>query len=339
MNNASPGLYSVNASFNEISPPTFLFNDNSFDLQQQIQPQQSQQSQQNTSQLMPPSANVNQNQNQNKRKSVSSMIDQCTYLDNKINIMPKIYNNNSTVQMSQSMLPAYTSTTNASTSQIPSPNIGAIGSLRHSTTKLVENNDDYKKMNSLMAAFASEKQKSSPLLNSNLLSEDFSQLTLGNNNTSTLLSSRIPINNFNLNNNSNQEVSSMEPKPTTNNIIGNKSPYLTNNLSNFNRNSISFDEFFFPLNENSMEQTYKLFDKNILDNTINKSNLQTLSNFESTNVIQKQSLEDSPIINSIEDKTYNNFNNIDMQLTSDALSNNNSNSNVYSLSIQHPVLS
>ncbi|ORX85610.1 hypothetical protein BCR32DRAFT_325376 [Anaeromyces robustus] len=351
MNNASPGLYSLNTALNDVNSSTFLLNDNSFDLQQQQQ-QQSQQSQQNiyNSKSMPSSPSVShnninlfqnqnqnlgqsqsqsQNQNQNKRKSVSSVLDQYSKINN---IMPQIYNNNSTVQISQSMLPAYTSTTNTTTNQTPSPNIGAIGSLRHLTKS--ENNDDYKKLNPLMATFASEKQKNSPLLNGNILSEDFSQLSIGKsnpnqqnfNNTTTLLSSSLTSNNFN-NNNSNQEISVMEPKPKTNNNI-------INNLSNFNANSSSLDENSFSLNENSMEQPYKLFD----NNTINKSCLPALSNFESTNAIQNQSMEDSPIINSIEDKTYNNYN-IDMQLTSDALSNNNSNNNVFSLSVQHPVLS
>eukprot|EP00833_Pecoramyces_ruminatium_P005359 jgi/Orpsp1_1/1179391/evm.model.c7180000069139.1 len=388
-NNASPGLYPVmttmGMNINELSPSTFLNDNISFDLQQQQQQQQHQQQLQLqqqqqikfNSKSMPSSPNVGYNDpnlfnNTTGNKIIpttTTTMDQRMFYDNKLNSMlPSMYNNNSSsssIHISQSMLPAYTSNTNNSTKQNPSPHIGAIGSLRHSSNKLMEKEDSIK-MNPL-ASIASEKRKNSPLINSESLDNDFSQLSLGDHNSNSNLNTNLNSNsNFNFNSTKNSstllsgsspligynlncyDLSAMEPKPVLSSSLKNSdtttnqsssSSSLNNKAVGSNlKNAISKS-----VNDDSNETTYKLFDNNVYDLT-NKPKNQALNNFESslnatTTIQQGQSLEDSPLINSLEDKNFNSFNSIDIQMKSDVFSNNSNNNNMYSLSMQHPILS
>jgi len=351
INNTSPGLYPVRTTMgmNELSQASFLNDNISVDIQQQNK---------FNSKSIHTSPNVGYSEpnlfnNNSSTKVIPSVMDQRIFYDNKLNSMiPSMYNNNNNnpIQISQSMLPAYTSTTNVLNKQIPSPSIGAIGSLRHNINKSVDK-ENSKKMNPL-ASLASEKRKSSPLINSESIEDDFSQLSLGDNSlptninftkktTSTLLSGSSPLNKFNI---TTSELSAMEPKPklSSSTLSDTSNPSFSSlsskavgsNLKNANSNNQ------LQLNNNSTETTYKLFDKSVYD-LPNSSELPALNNFESSlnAVIQNQSLEDSPIINTIEDKNFNSYNSIDIQMTSDALSNNSNNSNnIFSLSMQHPVL-
>jgi len=352
INNTSPGLYPVRTTMgmNELSQASFLNDNISIDLQQQTK---------FNSKSIHSSPNIGYSEpnifnNNSNTKGIPSVMDQRIFYDNKLNSMiPSLYNNNNNnpIQISQSMLPAYTSTTNVSNKQIPSPSIGAIGSLRHNNNKSMDK-ENSKKMNPL-ASFASEKRKSSPLINSESIEDDFSQLSLGDNSlptninftkktNSTLLSGSSPLNKFNI---TTSELSAMEPKPklSSSSLSDTSNPSFStlsskavgSNLKNANSNNQ------LQLNNNSTETTYKLFDKSVYD-LPNSSELPALNNFESSinAVMQNQSLEDSPIINTIEDKNFNSYNSIDIQMTSDALSNNSNNSNnIFSLSMQHPVLS
>jgi len=335
INNASPGLF-PSMNVNDISPSALLSDNASLDLQQNKFNSKSMPSSPSFGYSEP---NLYQNQN---GKAIPSVMEQQrpTFYNNKLSsMMPSMYNNNNSVQKSQSIIPAYTSTTNASTTQMqmPSPNIGAIG--RPSVTKLML--DDESKNTNPLSSFAFEKQKKSPSLSGDSISDDFSKLSMGQNsnssklqnfpNTSTLLSSGIPPNsNFNFSNNNiknDQELSVMEPNPNFfSSSVSEKNKMVSNANSNF-------------LNNNSTEKPYKLFDnKNVYDFINNPTDLNALKNFESSNVVQNQSLEDSPLINSLEDKNFSSYN-IDMQMTSDAFSNNSNNNNMFSLSMQHPVLS
>lgn len=329
INSASPGLY-PNMNVNDISPSALM---NDVELQNKY-----------NSKSMPSSPsfgfsepNIYQNQNGNVIPSVMEQ-QRSTFYNNKLNtMMSSMYNNNS-AQKSQSIIPAYTSTTSVSSTQIPSPNIGAIG--RPSVTKLLL--DDEQNNTNPLSSLAFEKQKTSPPpASGDNISDDFSKLSLGQNsnsskfqnfhNASTLLSSGIPpISNFNFSNNmkngnNDQELSVMEPNPNLFSSNVNSTTTSTMNSS--------------LLNSKSDEKPYKLFDdKNVYDFINNTNELTVLKNFESSNAVQNQSLEDSPLINSLEDKNFSTYN-IDMQITSDAFSNNSNNNNMFSLSMQHPVLS
>ncbi|OUM60182.1 hypothetical protein PIROE2DRAFT_63319 [Piromyces sp. E2] len=355
INKASPGLYPT-MNVNDISPP--LITDNaSFDLQPT----------KFNSKSVPssPSFGFNepslyQSQNGNGIPSVMEQ-QRPTFYNNKLNtMMSSMYNNNS-VQKSQSIIPAYTSTPNVSTTQMPSPNIGAIG--RPSVTKLLLDDDELKNTNPL-SSLAFEKQKKSPPLNGDNISDDFSKLSLGQNTSnsklqnfhdaSALLSSGIPkLNNLNFSsssgssgssgsnikngNDNDQELSVMEPNPNLfSSSIGDKAPTVSKQDSAL---CLTANSNF--LNGNSDEKPYKLFDnKNVYDFINNTTDVIALNNFESLNAVQNQQslVEDSPLINTIEDKNFNTYN-IDMQMTSDAFSNNSNNNNMFSLSVQHPVLS
>jgi len=304
ISNNSPNLY-PNMNINELSPIA-VFNDNiSLDLQQS----------KGNSKSLPSSPsfvepNIYQNQNV---KVIPSVMEQQrpVFLNNKL--MSSMYNNNS-VQRSQSILPAYTSTANVSTTQVPSPNIGAISRPSKLILEdIVENNP--------FNPLAFEKQKYSPSLNS--ISDDFLKLSIGQNannskfqnfrNTSALLSSGIP------------KLSNLNSSD--------KSKGQEEIIKNFNENSSN------SLNNTSVDNTsYQLFDnENVYDYINNSSDLTALKDFESSNAVQNQSIEQSPLINSIEDKNYNSYN-IDLQMTSEAFSSN-TNNTIYPLSIQHPILS
>ncbi len=241
-----------------------------------------------------------------------------------------MYNSTTSVQISQSKLPAYSSTSNKLSEQLTSPNIGAIGP--PSTSKLIDDEEEY---TNPLASFAFEKQKRNSQLNEDTLSDEFAQLSLrGNNNgsnstknqnffnTSTLLSSSISINN---NNND------------TNIIDGNKLPKAPELRTSITDISVNIDPEL--LNMIKMGNPLKMFNnKNITDF---KPDLVSLNSFESSNVRQNQAFKNSPIINSNGDKNFNPYN-IDIEMASDAFSNNsnsNSNNSIFSLSLQHPILS
>jgi len=336
INNSSPGLY-PNININENSPSAIFDDNTSLDMQQSKY----------NSKSMPSSPSYGYNEpnlyQSQSGKVISSVMEQQrpAYLKNKLNsVMSSMYNNNS-VQRSQSILPAYTSSTNGSTAQVPSPNIGAIG--RPSTTKILLD-DDTTGNTSPFSPLAFDKQKGSPLINGDGISDDFSKLSIGQNlnslkfknsqNAYALLSNGMP-KLYNLNsssnnksNSNNQEVSIMNFKNSQ--VVDGKSPLL------LNENSTGVNSKF--LNNDSGNDSYQLFDnKNVYDYISNSTDLTALKDFESSNAVQNQTLEDSPIINSLEDKSFNSYN-IDLQMTSDAFSNN-SNNTIFSLSVQHPVLS
>jgi len=293
------------------------------------------------SKSMPTSPSIGYNepnlfQTQMNNNNIPSVMEQRSiFNNNQLNaIIPPMYNSTTTVQMSQSKLPAYSSTSNKKSDPITSPNIGAIGP--PSTTKLIDDEEEY---TNPLTSFAFEKQKKNSPLNDDYLSDEFAQLSLRGNNkskkltkkqkylsTSALLSSSIIsfINNNNSNNTNNNindnELFIMKPKSKT----------LELNIS---IDDISTNSDPKHLNINKMDSPFKMFN--------NKPDLVTLNNFESSNARPNQSFKNSPIINSIGDKNFNPYN-IDIQMASDAFSNNsnsNSNNSIFSLSLQHPILS
>ncbi|ORX48452.1 hypothetical protein BCR36DRAFT_584369 [Piromyces finnis] len=328
INNASPGLYPI-MNINDISPSNIINDNASYDLQQS---KYSSKSMPNSPSFGFSEPNFYPGQN---GKAISSVMEQQRpiFYNNQLNSMMSSLCNNNSVQKSQSILPAYTSISNASTTQIPSPNIGAIG--RPNVTKLLL--DDESKNTNPLSLFAFEKQKNSPTVSGNSINDDFSKLSLGQSqnfhDASALLSSGITsINNSNSNNNENDvdRDKKMDPNVFPPNTNGKASLIPTSKTTN---NSI------FLNNNISDENLYKLFDdKNVYDFINNTTDLTALNNFESSNAVEHQSLEESPLINFLEDKNFNSYN-IDMQMTSDAFSSNSNNNNMFSLSMQHPVLS
>jgi hypothetical protein len=184
--------------------------------------------------------------------------------------------------------------------------------------------ENSKKMNPL-ASLASEKRKSSTIINSDSNEDNFSQFSVSDSflsndlsftkNYSTLLSGSSPLNNININTNTNNndnnsiitnELSIMEPKPNLSSSIGDTSNQSFSSLSSkiigSNLKNVATNQL--QLNDNSNETTYKLFDRSVYS-LPNQSELPALNSFESSlnAVMQNQSFEDSPIINSLEDKS------------------------------------
>jgi len=303
------------------------------------------------SKSMPASPNIGYNepnlfQTQISNKNIPSVMEQRTiFNNNQLNsVIPPMYNSTTTVQMSHSKLPAYSSTSNKKSDPITSPNIGAIGP--PSTTKLIDDEEEY---TNPLTSFAFEKQKKNSPLNDDSLSDEFAQLSLRGNNkskklskkqkylsTSALLSSSIIsfINSNNNNNNANDtnsindDLFVMKPKP--------KISELNTSIDDISTNSDPK-----LLNINKMDSPFKMFNNKNVSDFINKPDLVTLNNFDSSNARPNQSFKNSPIVNSIGDKNFNPYN-IDIQMASDAFSNSsnsNSNNSIFSLSLQHPILS